>query len=218
MRGLWQRFMSALTPGVRWALSVWTICYLLGIVLDFFSVANLHGWLMLTGPAFWHGQIWRLASYALAPASLMDLMMNGISVVVFGGLLERVWVRREFLLYGLIATVGAGLAQLALQAASPVPLLGPSPVAFALMAAAGRLFAHERIVVPPSFQMTMSQAVILLAAVSFVVMGFTAGWISAIIRVSGGGFGLLYLWLRSQIAQPRVARPAVSRRINRLEL
>jgi hypothetical protein len=57
-----------------------------------------------------------------------------------------------------------------------------------------------------------------LAALSFVVMGCTAGWVSAIIRVSGGVFGILYLWMRSEIGQPREARPAVSQRINRLEL
>jgi hypothetical protein len=36
--------------------------------------------------------------------------------------------------------------------------------------------------------------------------------------VSGGGFGLLYLLLRGHLGQPRATRPAVSQRINRLEL
>jgi membrane associated rhomboid family serine protease len=218
MRGLRQWFMSSLTPGVRWALSVWIVFYLLGLALDLLSIANLGGFLMLTGPAVLHGQVWRLASYALLPANLLDLIVNGISVIVFGGMLERVWARREFVIYFLIAAVGAGLAKLALQPASPMPLLGPSPISFALMVAAGRLFAHERILVPPSFQMTMRQAMILLAVLCFLSMAYTMGWTNALIRVAGGAFGLGYLWLRSVIAQPRVARPAVSKRINRLEL
>ena len=44
-------------------------------------------------------------------------------------------------------------------------------------------------------------------------MGCMAGWVNAVIRVTGGVFGILYLWLRSEIGQPREARPAVSQRI-----
>jgi membrane associated rhomboid family serine protease len=144
--------------------------------------------------------------------------MNGIYVVVFGGMLERIWVRRDFVLYCFIAAVGAGLVKLALQPFSPIPLLGPSPIAFALMAAAGWLLAHEIILVPPSLQLTMRQAVFLFAALNFVIIALMAGWLNAIIRVSGGAFGLLYLWLRGAMGQPREARSIASRRMNRLEL
>jgi membrane associated rhomboid family serine protease len=218
MQGLWQRFVSSLTPAVRWTLSIWTIFFLLDLALGFFHIVDVGGWLMLTGPAILHGQVWRVATYALLPSNLMDLMMNGISVVVFGGMLERMWLRRDFLLYCLVAAVGAGLVKIALQSISPTPMLGPSPIAFALMAATGRLFAHERMILPPSFEMTMRTAVILLAALSFVFMVCMAGWVNALIRVSGGICGILYLWLRSDLGQPREARPAVSQRINRLEL
>jgi membrane associated rhomboid family serine protease len=218
MRGLWQRFVSSLAPGVRWALSVWTALYLINFTAVYFNLASIGGWLMLTGPAVFHGQIWRLASYALLPANLPDLLINSISVVVFGGMLERVWVRRDFLLYGLIAAVGAGLTKIALQSASPVPLLGPGPVAFALMLAAGRLFADQTIIVPPSFSMTIRQVVLILALVGFLGLAYRTGWTNAVIQASGGGFGIAYLWLRSRIAQPRAARPVVSKRINRLEL
>jgi len=218
MQGLWQRFVSSLTPGVRCALAIWTLFYLTDGALGFFHIASLSDWVGMTGPAVRHGQIWRLAAYGLLPANIMDLLANGISVVVFGGMLERLWRPRDFFLYCAIATVGAGLAKLALQPSSLIPLLGPSPVAFALMAATGRLLAHETILVPPSLQLTMRQAVILLAALSFILIASMAGWVNAIIRVSGGGFGLLYLWLRSAIGQPRSARPIASQRINRLEL
>jgi membrane associated rhomboid family serine protease len=148
----------------------------------------------------------------------MDLLGNGISVIVFGGMLERIWTRRDFFLYCFIAALGAGLAQLALQWFSPAPLLGPSPVTFALMLATGRLLANERIVIPPSLQLTMRQIVILLAVFGFVFIALTAGWANAVIRVSGGAFGLFYLWLRSEMGQPRQARTVASQRINRLEL
>jgi membrane associated rhomboid family serine protease len=218
MRGLWQRFVSSLTPGVRWALSVWTVFYLLSFLLAFFSLANLGASLLLTGPAVWHGQIWRLASYALLPANLLDWLMNGISVVVFGGLLERIWRPRELLGYCLIAALGAGLAKLALQPASLAPLLGPSPISLALMVATGWLFAHQTILVPPNFQLTIRQVVILLGLLGLLGMVLSAGWANALIRLSGGGFGLAYLWLRGRTAPPRTACPVISKRINRLEL
>jgi membrane associated rhomboid family serine protease len=218
MQGFWQRFVSSLTPGVRWVLSIWTVLFLSAYALDFFHIANVSGWLFMSSPAVLHGQVWRLASYALLPVSLLDLLINGFCVVVFGGMLERIWPRRDFFLYCLIAAVGAGLANLALRTFSSSPLLGPGPVALALMVATGRVLAHEKIMVPPSFELTLRQAVILLTAVSFILLLSRAGWVGAVIQVSGGAAGLLYLWLRSRIGQSRRARSVTSQRINRLEL
>ena len=218
MQGLWHRFISALTPGVRLTFWTWTVLYLLGVALDFFHVANLGGALTMTGPVVLHGQVWRLASYALLPSGLLDLLVNLISVVVFGGMLERIWTRKDFFIYFFIAAIGSGLAKLVLQPSSAVGLLGPAPIAFALMVATGRLFAHEVMVIPPSFQLTMRQIAILLAIFGFVMMALMAGWVNAVIRVAGGGCGLLYLWARTEIGRPRQAQTVASQRINRLEL
>jgi membrane associated rhomboid family serine protease len=218
MQGLWQRFVQSLTPGVRWLLGTWTLLYLLAVVLSSLHVADVFGWLMLTGSQMLHGQVWRLAGYALLPGTLWELVVCGMLLVMFGGALERVWTPRDLLIYGLVCAAGAGLVKTALQPGPSLPLLGPGPMVFALMVACARLFPHQTMMLPPSIELTMRQLVMLLAAVTFLATARFSGWISALITVSGGGCGLAYLWLRSRSAQSRKAGPVVSRRINRLEL
>ncbi len=218
MRGLWQRLILSLTPGVRTALTVWTVLFVAGFALAAFSVADVAGWLGLTAPEFRHGQFWRIVTYALMPVNVMDWLMDSLALICFGGMLERIWQPWDFFLYCLIAAIGSGLAKIALQPASLMPLLGPGPIVLALMIAAGRVLANERMTIPPSLELTMQQIVILFTIFSVVMMVCAMGWINMVIRVSGGGLGLLYLWLRSHMGQPREARSVVSRRINRLEL
>ena len=46
---------------------------------------DLYDWLALSGPKFWSGQIWRLASYALLPVEILDFVMNSVALVMLGG-------------------------------------------------------------------------------------------------------------------------------------
>jgi len=218
MRELWQRFILSLTPGVRWAVSIWTALFLAAIVLGALKVINLAGWLGFSGPDLWHGQVWRLLSYALLPGSICNWLTNAFVVICFGGMLERVWLPRDFFLYCAIAAAGAALADAALQPSSPAMLLGPTPVAFAVLLAAGRVCANEPMLIPPSFQLTVRQLVAVFALISLVMTFFAGGWVNTVILLAGGGSGLLYLWLRSEVGQPRDAQSVVSQRINRLEL
>ncbi len=218
MQGLWQRFVRSLTPGVRWLLGTWTLLFLLAALLAFLRVADIPGCLMLTASQVLHGQVWRLAAYALLPRSLVELAISAMLLVMFGGALERVWTRRDLFLYALVSAVGAGLVKIALQPGPSLPLLGPGPMLFSLMVACAWLFPHQTMTIPPSFELTMRQMVTLLLAVSFFATAYMSGWITALIMVSGGACGLAYLGLRSQFGRSRSARPAVSRRINRLEL
>ena len=213
-----QRFVRTLTPGVRWLLGTWTLLWLLALVMRLLRLADISTWLLLTGTPVVHGQVWRLASYALLPQSLLDLVLSAILLVMFGGLLERVWTRGDFLLFALVCAIGAGLVKIALQPGATRALLGPGPVVFGFTGACARLFPHQMMMLPPSIEVRMRQLVILLAAASFFATAYMSGWVAAIIMVSGGGFGLAYLWLRSGWARPGSARPAVSQRINKLEL
>lgn len=212
MQGFWKRFLLSLTPAVRLTLTVWSMLFVVSLFAPKLDAA-----LFLAGPAFFHGEYWQLLSYAMAPANLQDLIFSAIAVLWFGGMLERVWRTRDFFLYCFIAAVGSGLAKIVLQPGG-FPLAGPGPVTLALVLAAGRLFANETMFIPPNFQLTMWRGVLVLAGISIVLMVCTMGWLNALIRMAGAGCGIFYLWLRAEIAKPRQARPAVSQRINRLEL
>ncbi|HEY4330334.1 MAG TPA: hypothetical protein VGN88_11405, partial [Phycisphaerae bacterium] len=67
MKGIWQRFQARLTSGVRWLLILLVSAWMVTVIGDMSHLLNLNGWLALTGPAFWHGQVWRLVTYPLLP-------------------------------------------------------------------------------------------------------------------------------------------------------
>ena len=134
MKHFWQRFLAALTPGVRTVLGLLAAVYLAATVGTLLHAFNLQDWLEVSGPKFWSGQIWRLATYALLPAGIMAFVMNGIALVMLGGMLERHWSRGEFWRYCLVTAAGAGLAKVLLQFSNPLPLVGAAP---AVVRAAG---------------------------------------------------------------------------------
>jgi membrane associated rhomboid family serine protease len=175
-------------------------------------------WLAVSGPNFWHGQVWELITYPLLPMAVLDFVFNSLMIVLLGGLLERIWSRAEFWTYCTVAAVGAGLAKVILQSSNPFPMTGMAPVVFGLLAAWGYLLGHEKIPFVFLGEMTVRQMVLLAGAISFVTMLFSAGPTNAIIMLAGGLTGLLYLWLRSKILMTRESRVVNSERINRLEL
>ena len=87
------RILSELTPGVRVVLGLLTTGWLAAVVGQALAGFNLDHWLALSGPWFWHGEVWRLVTYALLPSGLMDFIMNGLAVILVGRLLERHWSR-----------------------------------------------------------------------------------------------------------------------------
>ncbi len=218
MKIFWQRFLAALTPGVRFLLALLTAIYLLAVIGTMTHAFDLYGWLPLSGPKLWSGQIWRLVTYALLPAGILDFLMNGIALVMLGGLLERHWSRGQFWLYCLVAAVGAGLAKVLLQFSSPMPLVGAAPMMFGLLIGWGFLCGRENITILPFGEMTVWKLVLVASAVSFLIMFFTAGLVTAIIMSAGGLAGWLYLWLKHKWLMSRASRVAHSERISRLEL
>jgi len=218
MKKFWQRFLDSLTPGVRILLCLQAATYLAAIIGKSIQVVDLYGGLALTGPAFWRGQIWRLVTYASLPAGILDFLMNGLALVMLGGLLERHWSRSQLWLYCLVAATGAGSAKVLLQISSPLPLVGAAPVMFGLLIGWGWLCGRQTISLMPFGEMTVDKLVLIAGAISFLVMVFTTGLVPAFIMSAGGLTGWLYLWLKHKWLMSRASRGAPSERISRLEL
>lgn len=218
MRIFWQRFLAALTPGARILLGLLAAAYLTAAIGKWIHAFDLYGWLALSGPKFWGGQAWRLVSYALLPAGVMDFVMNSIALVMLGGLLERHWSRGEFWLYCGVAAAGAGLAKVLLQFSSPLPLVGAAPMMFGLLIGWGFLCGRENISILPFGEITVWKLVLAAGAIGFLIMFFTAGPITAFIMSAGGLAGWLYLWLKHKWLMNRASRVAHSERMSRLEL
>jgi membrane associated rhomboid family serine protease len=218
MKHFWHRFLASLTPGVRVLLGLSSAVYLAAVMGNYSHAYDLTRWLALSGPNFWHGQIWELITYPLLPTAVLDFVFNGLMIVLLGGLLERAWSRSEFWTYCAVTAAGAGLAKVILQFSSPVPMTGMTPVVFGLLAAWGNLFGREKVSFVMFGEMTVWQLALLAAAIGFVTTLFSTGLVSAMILLAGGVTGLLYLWLRLKILMARESRVVHSERINRLEL
>ncbi len=218
MKNFWHRFLATLTPGVRVLLGLLTAVWLVTVIGKSLNTYDLHDWLAVSGPMFWSGQIWRLVTYALVPTGIMAFFMNGIALVMLGGTLERHWSRGEFWRYCLVAAAGAGLAKVLLQISNPLPLAGTTPMMFGLLIGWGFLCGHENISLVPFGEMTVWKLVLVAGAISFLVMFFTAGPVTAIIMATGGLTGWLYLWLKHKWLMSRAGSTIQSERISRLEL
>src|ERR1035437_1481603 len=170
-----QRFLASLTPGVQWLLCLLAAIYLAAVIGKLFQAFDLYGWLALSGPKFWSGQIWRLATYALLPLGILDFVMNSVALVMLGGILERHWSRGELWVYCIVAAAGAGFIKVVLQYSSPQPLIGAAPMMFGLRVAWGFLCGRENISLIPFGDMTVWKLVFVASAISFLIMFFTAG-------------------------------------------
>jgi membrane associated rhomboid family serine protease len=218
MRLIWQRFTSSLTPGVRAVLIVLTVAYLAEVVGLWSGAYDLSAWLALSGPVFWHGRVWSVVTFALLPAGILDLLFNGVLIACLGPSVERSWSRGELWSYCLITAAGTGVAKVILQPSSPALLTGAGPVVFGLLAAWARLHGWEEFRLGLVWQTTVLRAALLLAAVSFLMMVVSAGLVAAVVTLSGGLAGWLYLSLRWKGNLARGSRTVTSERMSRLEL
>ena len=215
MKILWQRFNATLTPGVRVILILLTAVYLSAIVGKLTHAFDVSHWLAASAADFWRGQVWRVISYVLLPAGVMDFVMNAFALVMLGSQLERHWSRGELWFFSIIAAAGAGFAQIIL---SSLPMTGAGPLMFGLLLAWAFVSGHEVLPFPIFGQMSVRQMVLILSVLSLVLMFFSAGWIRATVMASGGLLGWIYLWLRQKWLMARPGRAVESGRINRLEL
>ncbi len=205
-------------PGTRTLLVLLAVVYGAAVVGSLTHSFSLADWLTLSGPKFWSGQIWRLASYTLLSAGILDFIMNSIALVCLGGMLERHWSRVEFWLYCLVAAAGAGLVKVLMQWSSPQPLIGLAPVIFGLLIAWGFLCGRQNVAMVLFGEITVWKLVLTAAAIGLLIMFLTAGLITAMIMAAAGLSGWLYLWLKHKWLMLRPGSVVQSNRISRLEL
>lgn len=212
------RFLASFTPGVRILVCLLTAAYLADVLGKSIGAYALADWLALSGPEFWSGQFWRLVTYALLPAGIMDFAMNIIALVMLGGMIERIWSRGELWRYCIVAAAGAGVAKVLLQSSVPLALTGAAPMIFGLLIAWGFLCGYERISIVVFGETTVWKLVLIASSISLTVMFLTSGSATAMILAAGGGAGFLYLWLQRKRLMSRPGCVAHSDRISRLEL
>ncbi|MFY8000832.1 MAG: rhomboid family intramembrane serine protease [Candidatus Kapaibacteriota bacterium] len=97
---------------------------------------------------------WQLISYQFMHGGLWHLFFNMLALWMFGSELESIWGSRRFLLFYLLAGIGAGLAQIGVSSLFPGyggPTVGASGAIQGVMIAFGFMFPDRPILMFPIF-------------------------------------------------------------------
>jgi len=199
-------------PFTRWVKRLIIICsavYFLQVVLDRFAPqveVAVEIYLGLVPALVVHyGMVWQLVTYSFLHSThtLMHLLLNMLTLWMFGSQEEQDWGSRKFLEYYFFCVVGAGLVTVAvaytrLFGVSPLnPTIGASGGIYGLLIAFGMLYGDREILLFP-FPFSI-KAKYLVGIIIFVVVIATfqpsQGGVANFAHLGGLLFGFLYIKL-----------------------
>jgi len=93
-----------------------------------------------------------------------------------------------------------------------------SGMVFALLVAWDRVYRNERLILAGIGEISVRQAVLLVALIDSVILFFCSGWFLMLAMWFGGAAGWVYFAARGARLSSRGSQPANSERIARLEL
>ena len=89
---------------------------------------------------------------------------------------------------------------------------------FALLAAWDWFYRHERLLLLGLGEISVRQAVILIAVINSLILFFGPGWFFMLAMWCGGAAGWLYLFVRRKLVMGKTGQQVRSERVARLEL
>ena len=160
-----------------------------------------------------HFAIWQLVTYMFLHGSIWHLLFNMLSLWMFGSMLESDWGVSRFLKYYFICGVGAGICDVAVNAAMGIwntHTIGASGAIYGLLLAFGVLYPNQTVLMNFLFPVRAKYLVMIYGAIAlYSAMGENNG-VSNIAHLGGMLFGFLYLKVRftgfgSSLAEARGA-------------
>jgi membrane associated rhomboid family serine protease len=153
---------------------------------------------------------WQLVSYAFMHGGVTHILFNMVALYMFGGVIERTFGARNFIVYYFVCAVVAAVAQLIVVqwfTHGFYPTLGASGAVFGLLLAFGMLYPHEKVMliflpVPmPAWLFVIGYALVEL------VMGVTStqAGVAHFAHLGGmvGGYVLIQYWRGRLPIKPR---------------
>ena len=148
------------------------------------------------------GAVWQLVSYMFLHGGVGHLLMNMLSLWMFGTELERRWGTRFFTKYYFVTGIGAAVITL-LWSISPLPLadqlyysvmIGASGAVYGVLLAYGLTFPHREIYLYFLFPIQAKYFVMIVGAVTFLSsMGAAGGGVAHTAHLGGLLVGYVYL-------------------------
>ena len=146
-------------------------------------------------------RLWQVVSYAFMHGGVTHILFNMIALYMFGGVIERTFGARNFVIYYFVCAIVAAVAQLIVVqwfTHGFYPTLGASGAVFGLLLAFGMLYPHEKVMlmflpVPmPAWLFVIGYALVEL------VMGVTStqAGVAHFAHLGGmvGGYVLIEYW------------------------
>jgi membrane associated rhomboid family serine protease len=154
---------------------------------------------------------WQLVTYMFCHANFMHLLLNMLSLYLFGVQLERRMGSGEFLLFYFLSGIGAGLATVLVNNATGqglVFVVGASGAVFAVLLAFAAFFPDTRIFIFGILPMRAPTAVLVFAGIEVFSMftNFNSG-VAHLAHLAGILVGYVLLLLRFRVNAIRVFFP-----------
>lgn len=218
MKHAYRNFLQPLKTGTRVLVLVMSLFYIAALVGGLTKQFNLFEWLGLRSTSVWHGEIWRVVSYAFVSPNLFNFVISIIMVAMLGAFLERVWSPKEFWSFCIVSAAGAGLAKILITPASENMIVASVSIDFGLLVAWAKLFGQERVYFMGIWEMSVRTCALIFAAITIIAIFPCAGILNTLILLCGGVAGWLYLLVRVRSVHRQQSKVVGSVRMGRLEL
>jgi membrane associated rhomboid family serine protease len=192
------------TPWVKRIIIVCAGLYAFGLLLGLLSTSGydlLIGYFSLVPRlAVQRGMLWQLVTYSLLHAGLWHLLMNMLTLWMFGAQEEMDWGSRRFIEFYLFCVVGAALVTIAvaylhLGMTPGTATLGASGGVYGVLAAFGVLYGDREVFLFP-FPFSMKAKYLVLIIVFLVVISTlqpSQGGVANFAHLGGLAFGFAYV-------------------------
>jgi membrane associated rhomboid family serine protease len=149
--------------------------------------------------------VWQLVTYLFlhSPFGFGHILMNMLTLWMFGTPLEGAWGTRRFLHFYFFCGIGAGLCVVAANYLAGTPntrTIGASGAIYGLLLAFGMLFPRAIIYFFMMFPIEARWYVLIMGAIVFLsALGDSGGGVSHFAHL--GGMAFAYLWLRLDLGK-----------------
>jgi len=189
-------YNGLLPQGVKWLLIINTVVFVLKGLLDGQFGQDIRILELAPVAVIYHFAIWQLVTYLFLHGGIWHLVFNMLTLWMFGAPLEQTWGTRQFLKYYFICGIGAGLCDVALNAAIGnwrTSTIGASGAIYGLLLAYGVIFPDQTVLMGFLFPIKAKYMVMIYAAIELWMSLSVNSGVSNIAHLGGMAVGFVYL-------------------------
>ncbi len=202
-------FSSYLPAGVKWLLISNVAIFLIYFFASLAGAGSFFNLFALVPRAVvGHFAIWQLFTYLFlhSPAGFSHILLNMLSLWMFGSILERDWGTKQFLRYYFVCGVGAGICVVLISllfGQQDVLVIGASGAIYGLLMAFGLLYPNMELLFFFLFPIRAKYYVMIVGAMIFLMTLVPSQGVSNLAHL--GGMLVGYLYLKAKFRTPSLA-------------